>query len=282
MARRPADALGWCAAAVRRHDPDRYFAALFAPRAARASLLALYAFNLEIAKVRETVSEPLLGQIRLQWWREALDGLYGGGPVRRHAVVSVLAEAIDRNGLDRASFDRIIDAREFDLEDRQPETLDALVGYAAATAGALGVLAVDALDGTDSDAATAREAGTAWALAGLMRAVPFHASQRRCFLPRALLSDDAALATLYEGRAMPVVRAAVAAVADRASRHLAAARRDGRDVSRGALPVMLPAALIAGDLKRLAQTGFDVFALPRPYPFARQLRMMWAAARGRF
>src|SRR5438552_16844209 len=78
-------------ALVRRHDHDRYLSALFAPEPARAGLFALYAFNVEVAKTREVVREPILGSIRLQWWRDALAEIYGGGPVRRHEVVEPLA-----------------------------------------------------------------------------------------------------------------------------------------------------------------------------------------------
>lgn len=273
------DALGWCAASVRRHDPDRYFAALFAPPAARAALLALYAFNLEVARVRETVSEPLIGQIRLQWWREALDEVYGDRPVRRHAVVRVLADAIGRHGLDRADFEQMIDAREFDLEDRQPDTLDALAGYGAATAGTLAALATGALDAGTAGADAPREAGTAWALAGLLRAVPFHARQRRCYLPRDVLADDQAVRALYDGRIEPAVAEAMAAVAARAHAHLTIARRRG--VSRTVLPAVLPATLIESDLGRLAGAGSDLFVRSNGPPLARQARMLWAAARGR-
>ena len=119
-----ADRLSYCAAEVRRADYDRFLAALFAPAPAREGLFALYAFNHEVAKVRETVSEPMLGQIRLQWWREAIDGLYAG-KARAHPVVEALARdaRVREGGLSRAHFDRLIDAREFDLAGRAPATL---------------------------------------------------------------------------------------------------------------------------------------------------------------
>src|SRR4051812_807159 len=99
-------------AIVRRHDRDRFLTALFAPAARREDLLALYAFNFEVAKTREVVTEPMLGQIRLQWWREAVDEIYRGGRVRTHEVVQPLAEAARRGALSRAHLDRMIDARE--------------------------------------------------------------------------------------------------------------------------------------------------------------------------
>src|SRR5271156_3271915 len=80
------DRLSPVGALVRRHDRDRFQTALFAPAARREALFALYAFNYEIARVRESVREPMLGQIRLQWWREAIDAAYAGAASRRHEV----------------------------------------------------------------------------------------------------------------------------------------------------------------------------------------------------
>src|ERR1700720_1226840 len=95
------DRLSPVAALVRRHDRDRYQTALFAPAGRREALLALYAFNYEIARVRESVTEPMLGLIRLQWWREVLDAAYAGAPPRQHPVVLPLAAAIRDFGLSR-------------------------------------------------------------------------------------------------------------------------------------------------------------------------------------
>ena len=120
------------AAVVRRHDRDRYQTALFAPAERRESLLALYAFNYEIARVRETVNEPLLGQIRLQWWRENIAAAFEGGPLRHHIIVDALAAAIRTRALTRAHFDRLVDAREQDLEYTPPTDLGALEAYAEA------------------------------------------------------------------------------------------------------------------------------------------------------
>src|ERR1700746_3374910 len=106
------DHLSAVAALVRRHDRDRYQTALFAPPARREALFALYAFNYEMARVRESVTQPMLGQIRLQWWRENIAAAFEGGSVRAHPVVEALTAAIRKFALARAHFDRLIDARE--------------------------------------------------------------------------------------------------------------------------------------------------------------------------
>src|SRR5215510_12653272 len=104
--RRSAEAarLSPVAALVRRHDRDRFQTALFAPAGRREALFALYAFNYEVARVRETVSEPMLGQIRLQWWRDSIVAAYDGGPVRHHIVVEALTRVIRACALTRTHF----------------------------------------------------------------------------------------------------------------------------------------------------------------------------------
>src|SRR5215469_12593939 len=96
------------AALVRQHDHDRFQTALFAPAARREALFALYAFNYEIARVRESVREPALGEIRLEWWRQAVDAAYLGKPPR-HPVAEAVAEAVRAFAPARAHFDRLID-----------------------------------------------------------------------------------------------------------------------------------------------------------------------------
>src|ERR1700730_14478031 len=110
-----ADRLSPVAALVRRHDRDRFQTVLFARGARPQALFALYAFNYEIARVRESVTEPMLGQIRLQWWREAIAAAFESGPVRNHVVAESLALVIRDFRLSREHLDRMIDTRERDL-----------------------------------------------------------------------------------------------------------------------------------------------------------------------
>ena len=129
--------LSYCAAAARSADLDRFYAALFAPSDKREALFGLLAFNAEIARTRETVSEPHIGLIRLTWWREALDEIDAGGPTRAHPVVEALAESHRQGGLWREPLIGLLEAREADLEDQPFSDENALVSYAAATGGGL-------------------------------------------------------------------------------------------------------------------------------------------------
>jgi len=153
---------------VRRGDPDRWLASRFiADETARADVVALYAFNIELSRVAESVSEPLMGEIRLTWWREAVDELFAGGAPRGHAVIQALAGAIRRRGLAQAPFEAMIEARFIDLEPGGLSTAAEVEAYADGTAGALMALAVAALGG--GEALAVRPAAQAWALAGLAR-----------------------------------------------------------------------------------------------------------------
>lgn len=180
MARVTAPKLSPCGTLLHQGDKARFLTALFAPAAVREDLFALYAFNLEVAKTKETVSEPLLGQIRLQWWRETLAELYAGQPPRQHEVVVPLAAAIERHGLPQARFLDLIDGRERDLDVPPPATEAAFTAYVAATGGQLGWLA-GMICGADP--AQAAAAARAYATVGLLIGLPRRAQLGRVDLP---------------------------------------------------------------------------------------------------
>ena len=250
-----------CAAEVRRHDRDRYLCALFAPRQARPALFALAAFNLELARVREAVSEPLLGEIRLQWWRDAIAGIYAG-EARAHPVALALADAVADHDLTRAHLDRLVDARALDLTDEPLADLAALEDYAEGTAASLVRLGCEALGVRATAAhAAARHVGIAWALVGLVRAVPFHAARRRLYLPRDLLEGTGVSSEdVFRRRSLAGLARVAGQVLDAAERRLADARGLAPDVPRAARPALLPAALADLYLRRLRRAGNDPFA----------------------
>lgn len=276
--------LSYCGAEVRQHDPDRFATAMFAPPQAREDLFALFAFNHEIAKVRELVSEPMMGEIRLQWWREAIAGIFDGTP-RRHGVVEPLAAAVRGHGLSRRHFDRLVDSRAFDLRDEPPDTLAALEDYAEGTSSTLVWLALEVLESRGEAAlAAGRHVGIAWALIGLLRALPFHLRARRNYMPREITDRfGVALNDLMELRSGEPLRRAVAEIAGRAEDHLSAARRHRKSVPRQAAPALLPARLADSHLARLRRCGFDPLdpRVPAPRPFP-GWRLAAAAFAGRY
>ena len=189
-----ADRLSPVAALVQRHDRDRYQTVLFAPVARREALFALYAFNYQIARVRERVTQPTLGRMRLEWWREAVAAAFDGGLTRHHVVVEPLTAAIREYPLTRAHFDRLIDTRENDLDDEPPASLEALEDYAEGTSARLVYLALEILGARDQPTTLAGfHVGVGYALAGLLHAMPYLAPTGRRFIPTDVAARNAQL-----------------------------------------------------------------------------------------
>ncbi|WP_189988730.1 phytoene/squalene synthase family protein [Thalassobaculum fulvum] len=253
-----------CAEIARRHDRERYLACLYAPASRRDALLAVLAANHEIAKTAEVVSEPAIGAIRLQWWREAFDGIEARTP-RAHEVVLPLADAAAGRGLRLDRLRRIVDAREADLADEPPADLDELDRYAAATAGELHAALAEVLGG---DPASGMSAGTAWGLLGLMRAVPVLVAAGRAPLPAALLEKTGISHQKIRDMGASVhLSAAVRPVVERARGHLAAARDSAGFRDPAFRPLRLLADRAADHAARLERVGCEPFALP-PEPAA--------------
>lgn len=277
--------LSYCGQEVRKYDNDRFLAALFAPADRREALFALYAFNVEIAKTREVVSEPLLGQMRLQFWRDGIESIYATGIPPKHGVMEPLAEAIARYDLPRSAFDQLIDAREDDLEDVPPMNLDALDAYCERTSAPLTGLALSVLGVHNEEAlVAARHASTGYALTGILRAVPYHAAQHHQMLPEELMARHGVKqGDLFNGNGSADLNRVVVEVANRAAGHIKAARKLRRHVPRAGLSAFLPAVLADLHLGVLARELHDVFAVrsQMPHPF-RQARMAWAALTGRW
>ena len=245
----------YCAVQVRTYDYDRYFAATFAPAETRRGLFALYAFNIEIASARERVSEALLGDLRLQWWRDAIGEIYNGS-IKQHAVVAELAHAIETFSLPRDTFECMIDGRLFDLEEDAPEDINALDNYITATAGEL-VCASYRICGIVGQDDQARQQGSIWGGTGLLRALPFHLSQRRVYLPKDLLRKAGTTASVVADSGPRInLSPATAELAG----ILHARLNDNRKIEKRARPAAAYLALSRNYLRRLQRNGYDVFA----------------------
>ncbi len=224
------------AALVRRHDPDRFLTALFAPPDKRDALLTLYAFNHELARAREAVSEPPLALVRLHWWREVVEGA-----PRRHEVADPLRRALDSGALEPADLLAMIDAREAEAEDGFA-TEAVWRAYLDACAGGLAVAAARLLGAPDPE--VLRLPGAAYGVAGILRSVAVHARQGRCLLPHDRLRRHGIVPEQVIRRpeaAKPVVRE----LADLALGWLRPLRLPRREVAAG-----LPAVLARRDLHR--------------------------------
>jgi len=250
----------FCADLVRKGDPDRFACLMLARETERRHLCALYAFNLEVARTREAVREALLGEIRLQWWRDVVAECYAGSP-RRHQVVQPLHAAIEACSLPRATLDAMIDARAADLYPDPPVSEKALQDYVSSTGGAIGELAALCAGLTnDQPVEVGTKAGEAWAWVGLARGIFSMHRQDRHIVPdewgRVLPSLEDELEAMTSGEG---IRSVVERLTDRAKTALESYEQDGNSshVDRHTQGVVHLTKIY---LKRLAQSGCDPLA----------------------
>ena len=273
------DAFAHCGALLRAADKERFLTTLFAPAEHRDALIALYAFNVEIARVREVVREPVAGEIRLQWWRDVFDGA-GRGEVAAHPVAAALLASMARYRLPPERFKTLIEARRFDLYDEPMATLADLETYADGASASLIALAAQILAaGSEPDiGALSHHAGLAHALAGLLAAFPIHGARGQLFIPLEILARHGADRLDVSGPATPQLRAALAELRLCARHHLGAARQLLATAAPTLVPALLPVALAGPTLARMERRGYDPFVPVAIAPWRRQW-LIWRAAR---
>ncbi len=275
----PIDAAGFCADLVRSHDFARYAATLFVPAIPRRALLAVYAFNAEISRVREQVSQPLPGEMRLQWWTDMLEGA-GHGGIEGNPVASELLLAIRDFRLPIERLSRLIDEHQFDLYNDPMPSMAALEGYVSETSSALFSLAAQTV-ARPSEAIDhlARHAGIAQGIVQVITALPLDAARRQLFVPLQLLeSHGSGMEEIYAGKQTASTRAAIDQLTGDAQAHLITAFDLLAGVPREVRPVFLPLALVRRDLKRLSRADTDPF-VPQPTSRLRTLWTLWRASR---
>jgi phytoene synthase len=249
-----------CLEIVRDADKDRYLASLFAPSDLQPHLFALYAFNLEIARIRDVVSDPQIGEIRAQWWLDTLDGIYGQ-EVPPHPVAQALARAIEKGDLPKHTFRNMIQARQFDLYSDPMPSLHDLEGYLGETESSVIQLASLILSGTDAlgAAEAAGFAGVALGITRLLRGLPQQRSRGQCFIPKEMLAardlEPEDLRTGSKGAALGVV---LAVLRQHAAKRLSEARGKHWLIPRPALPAYLPAATVPLYLDRMNAMGLRI------------------------
>jgi 15-cis-phytoene synthase len=226
---------------VREADRDRYLSVLYAPEEKRGALFSLYAFNAEVARIRDVIHEPMPGEIRLQWWR---DVIADGSPeaAAGHPVAAALLATIRERDLPRGAFDHYMNARIFDLYDDPMPSRNDLEGYCGETASAIIQLAALVLDPEKAvaHAEAAGHAGCAQAMTGLLRLLPIHLARGQCFIPRDLLSAAGTTPEAFVARrAGDACGRAIAAMVALAREHLTAF-----ETRAGLLPPSLRAAYL--------------------------------------
>jgi phytoene synthase len=279
------DAYGHCEALVRAADKDRYLAGLFAPAPARRHLYALYAFAAEIARVPEAVREAAAGEIRLQWWRDAVGGERieaAGNP-----VAAALFDTVAQCALPSEPLVRLIDAHGFDLYDDAMASLAELDAYAEATAGTLFALGAAILEravsaeGREGDVApaiadAARPAGIAYGVAQRLRAFPRDAARRKIFVPNDVLARHRVTWEEIEaGQDSTGLCAALAELRNHARISFAEFAAAARSLPDRTAPAFLVTALVPVLLARRDQHPFVVADVPQ----WRRQWALWRAAR---
>lgn len=235
--------------ALRRADRDRYLSALYAPEDKRGALFALYAFNAEIAAIRDRIREPLPGEIRLQWWRDAIANEAGQG----HPLAEALIATIREHDLPKKAFDGYLEARIFDLYDDPMPDRAALEGYCGETASALVQLAALILDPTAAPAAAeaAGHAGCAQAMTGMLRLLPLHCARGQCYVPGDILAaagttPEAFIAGQNRTAAGRAVEASAALANEHRLRFLALAQALPKSLTPAFLPLAVTGAYLDG------------------------------------
>jgi phytoene synthase len=275
------EAAEFCAELVRTHDFARYASTLFVPAAQRRALLAIYAFNVEISRVREQVSQPLPGEIRLQWWTDMLAGA-GHGGVEGNPVAAELLLAIRNWHFPVERLSRLIDEHQFDLYNDPMPTMAALEGYINDTSSALFSLGAG-IAGPQSDEVEhlARHAGLAHGMTQVITALPLDASRRQLFVPLQLLeSHGSSMEEVFARKETPRLRAALDQLIRGARGHLTTALTLLENVPPEVRPVFLPLALVTRDLPWISRADTDPFTLRATSRF-RTLWTLWRASRSR-
>ena len=275
-------AAAFCADLVRSHDFVRYAATIFVPADVRRALLALYAFNVEITRVRDQVSQALPGEIRLQWWTDMLAG-HAHGSAEANPIAAELMQVVRLADLPVEMLQRLIEEHQFDLYNDPMPTMAALEGYLNDTASALFALAARIVGGPPSPEVDhlARHAGLAQGIVRVIATLPYDASRRQLFLPeQVLVQHGSDLEEIFAGKLTPRVRGAVDQLLAEARRHLDTAYGLLGDAPEEVRPVFLPLAVVRRDLTRFSRADNDPFA-PQPPSRLSVLWTLWRASRSR-
>lgn len=271
-----------CLATLRSTDIDRYLACLLMPEEKRGAVAALYAFNAELARIRDIIHEPLPGEIRLQWWRDMLEG-EGAGDSLANPLAAGLMQAIGEYRLPRAPLVAMTEARIFDLYDDPMGDTAMFELYAGETASALIQLTALILDAAHAPEASdaAGHAGIAQLVAGSLLLLPIHVHRQQVYIPGDILAATGLDAAAFlAGKDTARIKAALSAFIGFGRDHLRKARAAAKkSMPKSVSPAFLTVSLAEPVFDRAEKLGADVLtASLRPSQLRRQWRM-WRSSR---
>ena len=272
---------GYAATFLREADKDRYFATLLLKPGQREAVQALYAFSADVASIRDRAREPAAGEIRLQWWVDAIEG-DGHGNVRQNPLADALLDAIAAWRLPAGPLLRLLAARRFDLyQDAMPD-LRSFEGYAGETVSVLYQLAAMVLNGGEEveTGDAAGHLGVAHAAVGHLRAFGFNASVGRIFLPMNIFSANGVMdGEILAGRESEGLFAALGQVAELAGEHLDKAEAAIGALPRELRPAFAPVAMLRGQLSRAAASRQPFASLPDIADWRKLAALQWWSLR---
>ncbi|WP_350334148.1 phytoene/squalene synthase family protein [Coralliovum pocilloporae] len=268
-----------CVALVRRDDRPRYLATLLAPAACRDDLMALYAFNCELSRIPLVVNEPMAGEIRVQWWRDALAG-EGHGDVRSNPVAASLLDTIERHRLSFTDFDAVLNGCSVELDGGFLADMNALEGYLGERVSMLFKLAglISGLAPTTPGLADASgHSGVAYGLTSVLASFAMDRKSGRCFIPEQVChAHGLTFETIAAGDEQAKLTDALTELHDAAWRHLRLAEEYIMLLPDGHRRSFLPIALLPARLKQLKAILSDP---GRPVADRSQLGLQWTLLR---
>lgn len=278
----------FCQDYVRRYDYDHYLCTMLAPLPVRRALMTIYAFNIELAMIRERVNEQMLGEIRFQWWRDQIEGIYQQD-VRPEGVAGSLYDFIKSYAPSRSFFDSLIDSRSRDLSDDLFVDTDDFSTYCIETTVPLIRLSLlsfadQCSKNNNLDEDLIRHTAITWAATGLIRAIPVHMAQGRCMIPRSLLDRyETTPEQIFTGQEKPALRNIVKDLVKVTEEHLEKARSQVLTADPALFPAFLPLVLARFYIGNIKKADFDPFHIRVVYPnrTIRILRLLYASWRKR-
>jgi phytoene synthase len=266
----------YCAALVRKADRDRYLATLFAPADRRGALFALYAFDIEMSRIRDLARESMPGEIRLQWWREVLEGARTGETAANPVAASLLG-TLTQYRLTPVRLIGLVETHRFDIYDEPMPTLAAVQSYASDTAGTIFEYATRILGEASEEIAI--EAGQTQTIANVIALLPRHTARRQLFLPLDMLQqygcspDD-----VFAMQAGPELRAVLAEFRLRARRHIARIAELSANIPEKIWPAFVSLAPLRPWLNAMESAAYQPFQPPEMPAWRAQWRI-WRAAK---
>ncbi|KAL9974858.1 hypothetical protein ACROYT_G011954 [Oculina patagonica] len=250
----------YCINLVRNLDYENYLCVLLLPKSSRASVFAVRAFNVELARIQDVVSEQTIGRMRLQFWRDSLENTFQGNPPQQPVALE-LAEAITKHKLNKGWFTRLIDARERSLDNRPHETTNALEEHGENTVSSVFYLILECLGVKDVQADhAASHLGKAIGVVTLLRSTPFHGSKGKVYIPNnVMIKHGVSHEDIIRGRTTQPVKDVTYDLASLAHSHLSMAQSLMSKAPKAASRAFLPMVSCEAYLTKIQRADFNIF-----------------------